>query len=466
MSDSSMTRREAILGGALAGGGLLLARPRVAMGQQTPPPIGTTPAGDNTSVPTGENADPARHVDPGQPGTDYTPVITPDGSTLPWKIVDGVKVFHLIAEEVQHEFAPGLVASTWGYNGQTHGPTIEAVEGDRVRIYVTNKLDAPTTVHWHGILLPNGMDGVGGLNQRSIHKNETYKYEFTLRQHGTFMYHSHHDEMTQMGLGMMGMIVVHPRVGISLRSSDEIFRGQQFAIMLSEWAIAPGTSRPNTNEMSGFNILTMNAKAFPGTSPLVARTGQKVRLRFGNLSAMDHHPIHLHGYAFHLIETDGGVIPEQARWPMTTILVEVGSTKTVEFVANAPGDWAMHCHMTHHVMNQMGHGTPNMIGVDPGTMDEKVRQLLPGYMTMGQAGMGDMATMGMAVPPNSIPMVGGVGPYDYITMGGMFTILKVRDQIEDRALNGNEDPGWYPLPAGTQADLATQADLSRDGIRP
>jgi hypothetical protein len=127
---------------------------------------------------------------------------------------------------------------------------------------------------------------------------------------------------------------------------------------------------------------------------------------------MDHHPIHLHGHFFRIVETDGGVIPESARWPETTVLVAVGQTRTIELIATA-GDWAMHCHMTHHVMNQMGHRFPNMIGVDPGTIDDKVRQLLPGYMTMGQDGMGDMAEMGMAVPENSIPMVGGPGPFDY-----------------------------------------------------
>ena len=104
------------------------------------------------------------------PGTDYRPVVTPNGATLPFRIVDGVKVFHLVAEAVEHEFAPGLVAHCWGYNGRVHGPTIEAVEGDRVRIYVTNRLPAPTTVHWHGVLLPNGMDGVGGLTQRAIRR--------------------------------------------------------------------------------------------------------------------------------------------------------------------------------------------------------------------------------------------------------------------------------------------------------
>jgi FtsP/CotA-like multicopper oxidase with cupredoxin domain len=454
-NDKKLTRREALLtGAAVAGGGLLLGSPRTVFAA---PPNGHDMHEGHATPPTQPAT--ATH-EPGQAGRDYTPVITPDGASLPWKIVDGVKVYHLIAEEVEHEFAPGLRATTWGYNGRTHGPTIEAVEGDRVRIYVTNRLDAPTTVHWHGILLPNGMDGVGGLNQRSIDKGETFKYEFTLRQHGTFMYHSHHDEMTQMGMGMMGMIVVHPR----LARDQAPFRGQDFAIMLSEWAIKPGTRRPDPNVMSDFNILTMNAKAFPGTSPLVVRQDEPVRIRFGNLSAMDHHPIHLHGYNFKLTETDGGVIPEAARWPMTTVLVEVGSTKTIEFIADAPGDWAMHCHMTHHVMNQMGHGIPNMIGVKPGNLDQKVRRLLPAYMTMGQHGMGDMGEMGMAVPPNSIPMVGARGPFDYITMGGMFTIVKVRHGLTDDAMRDNRDPGWYTHPHGTMSDVASEEELIRDGV--
>jgi FtsP/CotA-like multicopper oxidase with cupredoxin domain len=390
---------------------------------------------------------------PGEPGKDYTPVVTPNGATLPWKLVDGVKVYHLVAEPVTHEFAPGLVAECWGYNGRVHGPTIEAVEGDRVRIYVTNKLGAPTTVHWHGILLPCGMDGVGGLNQKVIRPGETFRYEFPLVQHGTYMYHSHHDEMTQMALGMLGLFVIHPRQPTRPRPDRD------YAFMLSEWKIVPGTRRPDPNEMTDFNVLTLNARAFPGTAPIVARVGERVRLRFGNLSAMDHHPIHLHGYYFTLVETDGGEIPEAGRWPETTVLVNVGSTRTVEFTAESPGDWAMHCHMTHHVMNQMGHEIPNMIGLRPGDLDGKVRRLLPDYMTMGEVGMGDMAEMGMRVPRNSIPMVGGTGPFDPITMGGMFTILKVREELE-----GDGDPGWYRYPEGTVATNATTAELARDGI--
>jgi FtsP/CotA-like multicopper oxidase with cupredoxin domain len=363
-------------------------------------------------------------------------------------------VFHLVAEPVTHEFAPGLEAECWGYNGRVHGPTIEVVEGDRVRFYVTNKLGEPTTVHWHGVFLPNGMDGVGGLTQKVIRPGETFKYEYTFRQHGTFMYHSHHDEMTQMALGMMGLIVVHPK------SPTRPLPDRDYAFMLSEWKIVPGTRRPDPNEMTDFNVLTMNARVFPGTAPIVAKVGERVRLRFGNLGAMDHHPIHLHGYRFTLVETDGGEIPEAGRWPETTVLVNVGSTRTVEFVADAPGDWAMHCHMTHHVMNQMGHQIPNTIGVAAGDLDPKVRRLLPDYMTMGQAGMGEMAEMAMAVPKNSIPMVGGTGPFDPITMGGMFTILKVRETLE-----GDGDPGWYENPPGTLASLAETSDLARDGIQ-
>jgi manganese oxidase len=409
-------------------------------------------SGHSQVAPQPQQAPRAEALPPGEAGTDFTPVVVPNGKVLPWKLIDGVKVFHLVAEPVHHEFAPGLEAECWGYNGSVHGPLIEAVEGDRVRIYVTNKLGAPTSVHWHGILLPNGMDGVAGLNQRAIRPGETFKYEFTLRQHGTHMYHPHHDEMTQMAMGLMGLFVIHPRNPVARPDRD-------FAILLSEWRIDPGTSRPNPNEMTDFNVLTMNARAFPGTEPLVAKLGERVRIRLANLSAMDHHPIHLHGYQFRITETDGGQIPESAQQVDTTALVQVGATKTIEFLADAPGDWALHCHMTHHVMNQMGHDFPNMIGVKPGELDKQVQRLLPAYMTMGQDGMADMAEMGMAVPRNSIPMVGAQGPFDYITMGGMFTILKVREGI-----SSYEDPGWYEHPQGTIASLAESAELERDGI--
>jgi manganese oxidase len=362
----------------------------------------------------------------------------------------------LIAEEVEHEFAPGLRARCWGFNGRVHGPTIEAVEGDWVRIFVTNKLPAPTSIHWHGVLLPSGMDGVGGLTQKLIKPGETFKYEFPIRQHGTQMYHSHHDEMTQMALGLMGLFVMHPR-----KPKRRIDR--DFALLLSEWRIDPGTRRPNPNEMTDFNIFTVNARVFPGTDPLVAKLGQRVRIRVANLSPMDHHPIHLHGHQFKIVGTDAGEIPEAAQWPETTTLVPVGSVRDIEFIADNPGDWALHCHMTHHTMNQMGHEIPNMIGANTQGVDKQVRSLLPGYMTMGEAGMSGHAehieSGHMPVPENSIPMIGAPGPFDYIDMGGMFTILKVREHLASY-----DDPGWYDHPRGTVASLASAEELRRSGI--
>jgi hypothetical protein len=171
---------------------------------------------------------------------------------------------------------------------------------------------------------------------------------------------------------------------------------------------------------------------------------------------MDHHPIHIHGYNFRVTGTDGGAIPASAQWPETSVLVPVGSTRDVEFVADAPGDWALHCHMTHHAMNQMGHGLPNLIGMDARGFDARTRKLLPGYMTMGQKGMGGHGKhLGhMKTPPNSIPMLGIDGPHGYIDMGGMFTTVKVRDGIETY-----DDPGWYKQPEGTVAGPATEAEL-------
>ena len=396
-------------------------------------------------------------LSPGLPGKHYRPVAIPNGSALPFKIVDGVKVFHLIAETVDHGFDSGLRAQCWGFNGRVNSTLIEALEGERIRIYVTNRLPVATSVHWHGVYLPNGMDGIGGLTQPYIKPGETVKYEWTLRQHGTFMYHSHHDEMTQMGMGMIGMFVIHPRT-----PSPEDRVDRDFALLLSEWTIEAGTARPNTLKMGDFNVLTINGKVFPSTQPIVCKTGDRVRIRLGNLGAMDHHPIHLHGFHFRVTATDGEAIPRSAQWPEATVLVAVGQTRNIEFIADAPGDWAMHCHMTHHVMNQMGHNFPNMVGVNPEGLEQSLRPLLPAYMSMGQTGM-DMGKMAetMPYPRNTISMKGATGPFgDYISMGGMFTIIKVRDHLKSY----DEDPGWYEHPEGTVALKASEEDLTRDGI--
>ncbi len=389
---------------------------------------------------------------PGEAGKDYKPVITPNGMTLPFKVVNGAKVFHLVAEVVEHHLTKQLQAKCWGFNGHVHGPTIEAVEGDHVRIYVTNKLPAATSIHWHGIILPNGMDGVAGLTQKQIKPGETFKYEFTIHQHGTFMYHSHHDDMTQMALGLMGMIVIHPR-NPKIPAPE-----RDYAILLSEWRIIPGTSRPVTTEMTDFNMFTMNGVSFPATEPLLAKVGDRVRIRIGNMSAMDHHPIHLHGHAFKVVATDGGDIPESAQWPETAVLVQVGSTRTIEFIADNPGDWMLHCHMTHHTMNQMGHNIPNLIGVDVGDLDRRVQPLLPHYMTMGQTGMAEMAEMSMGGTDNTAEMSWD-GPFGSMLMGGMTTVIKVRQEINDESA-----ASWYKHPPEQVAAIATKEELDQDGI--
>lgn len=395
------------------------------------------------------------NLPPSEPGRDYTPAVVPNGTTLPYKIIDGVKVFHLIAEPIVWEIAKGLTVNTWGYNGSVPGPLIEVSAGDRVRIYVSNKLPAPTTVHWHGMLILCGMDGVSALTQPSIKPGETYVYEFIFPDSGTFMYHSHHDSMTQEGMGLVGMIVAHDR------QEDVNKRPQRdFVIMLHEWSVHVGTSKPDPNEMTDFNILTMNGKVMPYTEPLVAKLGDRVWIRYGNLSAMDHHPIHLHGYSFKTIGSDGGWASDKSKLlPETTVLVPVGAAKVIEFIANNPGDWLFHCHMTHHTMNQMGHNFPNMIGMDTQDLDGKIRKLIPGYMTMGTTGMQDMTKMGMPLPKNSIPMLGFTGQFGQTVMGGMANVLKVREGIKDYS-----DPGPYNFPKGTISWKASEEEMKKDSI--
>ncbi len=384
-------------------------------------------------------------------GRPFRPVVTLNGWSLPWRMKDGVKEFHLVAEPVVREVAPGMTARLWGYNGQSPGPTIEVVEGDRVRIFVTNRLPEHTTIHWHGQRLPNGMDGVGGLTQAPIRPGKTVRYEFVAERPGTFMYHPHADEMVQMAMGMMGFWVTHPK-DVRQQRVD-----RDYVFLINAYDIDPGSFTPKVNTMLDFNLWTWNSRAFPGIAPLVARVGDRVRVRIGNLT-MTNHPIHLHGHSFEVTGTDGGWVPKGARWPEVTVDVAVGQMRAIEFVADAPGDWAFHCHKAHHTMNAMGHQVPTMIGVDQSEAAKKLGALIPQYMVMdgpgmGSGGMADMAMMaGMPLPENTLPMMGGGGPYGSIEMGGMFSVVKVR---EDLARDDHRDPGWYRAPeAAVAAEVA------------
>jgi FtsP/CotA-like multicopper oxidase with cupredoxin domain len=374
-------------------------------------------------------------------GRPYNPVVTLNGWSLPWRMNNGVKEFHLVAEPVVRELAPGMKANLWGYNGQSPGPTIEVVEGDRMRIFVTNKLPEHTTIHWHGQRLPNGMDGVGGLNQPQIPVGKTFVYEFVARRPGTFMYHPHADEMVQMAMGMMGFWVTHPKNPRFMRVDRD------FVFLLNAYDIDPGAATPKIMTMLDFNLFNFNSRVFPGIDSLVVRHNERARILIGNLT-MSIHPIHLHGHEFEVTGTDGGWTPKGSRWPEVTADVAVGQMRAIEFDATDEGDWAFHCHKSHHTMNAMGHDVPTMIGVDHRDVVRKIQQLVPDYMVMGERGMADMGEMEMPLPDNTLPMMTGQGPYGAIEMGGMFTTVKVRRGL---ARDDYKDPGWYQQPPGTQA---------------
>lgn len=374
-------------------------------------------------------------------GRPFHPVVTLNGWSLPWRIKNGWKEFHLVAEPVIREFAPGMKTHLWGYNGQSPGPTIEVVEGDKVRIFVTNRLPEHTTIHWHGQPLPNGMDGVGGLNQPQIKPGKTFVYEFEAMRSGTFMYHPHADEMVQMAMGMMGFWVTHPKDPNFMKVDRD------FCFLLSSYDIDPGSYTPKIATMTDFNLWSFNSRVFPGIDPLVCRQNDRVRIRVGNLT-MTNHPIHLHGMEFVVAGTDGGWIRPEARWPEVTTDIAVGQMRAIEFNASLPGDWAFHCHKSHHTMNAMGHDVPTMIGVDTKDINDKIKKLIPDYMSMGENGMASMGEMQMTLPKNTLPMMTGTGQFGPIEMGGMFTVVKVR---ENQKPGDYSDPGWYQNPKGTVA---------------
>jgi len=255
------------------------------------------------------------------------------------------------------------------------------------------------------------------------------------------MYHPHADEMVQIAMGMMGMVVVHPR--------DAKFRrvDRDFVFVMSSYLVDPGTHLPKVTEMTDFNMWTWNSRVFPGIDPLPVRLDDRVRVRMGNLT-MTNHPIHLHGHHVRVTGTDGGWVPESAQFPETTIDVPVGAIRTFDLVADNPGDWAIHCHKSHHTMNAMGHNVRNFIGVQKGDLVKAMRRLVPDYMPMGTAGMAEMGEMEMPMPDNTLPMMTGFGQFGPAEMGGMFTLMKIRQGL---AANDYRDPGHYKHPEGTVA---------------
>src|SRR5688500_770507 len=226
------------------------------------------------------------------------PVVTPDVPNMPWRMEDGVKVFDIKVEHVRAEFIPGRVVDAWGFNGSVPGQTIQANEGDRVRLVVENRLPEGFSMHWHGLEIPVEMDGMPGISQEAIPPGGSFTYEFTLHQNGTFFYHSHMAMQEMMGL--IGLFIIHPRQAHAPRVDRD------FGIVLQEWAILPNNTIPNSLAME-FNWLTLNGKAGPATTPLLVELGERVRIRLVNLG-MDHHPMHIHGHQFYVTGTEGGRI--------------------------------------------------------------------------------------------------------------------------------------------------------------
>ena len=307
---------------------------------------------------------PASHTDKRHRGVENSapvPVVSPDVMELPFTLDNGVKVFHLIAEPVKRKIAPWKTIDCWGFNGFCPGPLIQANQGDRVRIVVENRLPESTAIHWHGMEIPYAMDGMPYLSQRPIPPGSQFAYEFTTHQNGTFFYHSH-SPMQQM-MGMLGLFILHPQRAHAPAVDHD------FGIVLQEWAVLPNNTVPNTANME-WNWLTFNGAVSPMTTPLIVRLGSRVRVRFVNLG-MDHHPIHLHGHTFVVTGSEAGRQPETTWGPANTVLVGVAQARDIEFVANNPGEWMLHCHMPHHNMNSMTDLLGDRLMMTTDTEDER-----------------------------------------------------------------------------------------------
>ncbi|MGH9550086.1 MAG: multicopper oxidase family protein, partial [Terriglobales bacterium] len=251
---------------------------------------------------------------PGLRGSGLPPVMVqaPDLDKVPFKKVGGVKEFELRCMAVKREFLPGYFMNVWGFNGSMPGPTIEAFQGDRVRIIVKNELPEGTSMHWHGLELPIAMDGVPGLVQDLIVPGGSFAYEFDLHQTGSFFYHAH--VAMQEALGMVGMFIIHPRIAYDPPVDRD------FALIYQNFFIPPNADVADTTLMD-WNWHTINGRCGPYTTPMVVKHGERVRVRLVNFSPMQHHPIHFHGHTFWLTGTEGGRIPDPAWTPRNNTLV-------------------------------------------------------------------------------------------------------------------------------------------------
>lgn len=252
------------------------------------------------------------------------------------KLEGETKVFNLTAKEIRWEVVPGEIVEGMAYNEQIPGPLLRVTEGDRIRVNLKNELKEPTVVHFHGPTLPNNMDGVPDVTQKPIQPGESFVYEFVAKPAGTFVYHSHHNSAVQEGKGLYGVLIIDPK-----DDSEEKFDVDVLQVVA---------------ELGGFWVI--NGKAFPATSPIQAKIGQRVRIRLMNFGQFIH-PMHLHGYHFDVVGTDGYPLQATAQYKKDTLNIAPGERYDIEFTADNPGTWVFHCHILSHVQNK---------GVEPGGM--------------------------------------------------------------------------------------------------
>ena len=359
----------------------------------------------------GESSGSLSKVDERRGLAETAPVVTTDVGDLSYEMDGDTKVFRLTAHVLKHQIAPNKTIDVWGFNGSAPGPTIQVTQGDKVRVIFKNELPEPSSLHWHGFEDLIGNDGMPGISQEPVKPGESFTYNFLIKQEGTYFYHSHM-AMQEMA-GMLGAFIMHPRTPYRPHCDKD------FVIHLQEYAVLANSTTPNTMMME-FNWLVLNGKAGPATTPLVVRQGDRVRIRFVNLG-MDHHPMHLHGHTFYTTGTEGGRIPETAWWPGNTVLVGVAQSRNVEFVADNPGDWMLHCHLPHHMMNQMSNQAgpmTRMAGYPGGT--GKRGDDSHGHMTSQGEAMDDMdmgKMNGMDMRPKEKPNASSDGAVPSAALG-------------------------------------------------
>ena len=265
------------------------------------------------------------------------------------RLENGVKVFELEASVISWNILSDQRVQAYAFNRQVPGPRIEVTEGDRVRIVVRNDLPESTTVHWHGLVLPNAMDGPAEITQDPIEPGDSYTYEYTVRQPGTFMYHTHDHPDRQQALGLYGALIVKPREN----PQEGLDYQHDVVVQLQEWLEREGYTYPAMLMEGGLpNFFTINGKAYPDTEPIRMRVGERVRIRFIGTNNNFIHPMHIHGGPFEIVATDGNPLPEGARFLKDTVNVGPGERYDVIWTALRPGKWLLHCHIPHHTTNE------------------------------------------------------------------------------------------------------------------